>query len=140
MEDKNVFDENLEEIRKISIIEVSHWWGLRHAGYSGTIITETKELYLYQYYHNIPKELESKNANFILKKKELSIDEFDKVINFIENEIVNKEFCNQRIFDAGFDVKVNYGETRKIIKNNRGTEDNWGIYDKAKHLMDELLK
>ena len=140
MENQKEFNEKLDKIRDNAIIEVSKWWGLRTPGCSGTLITKNKEVYLYQYYHIIPKELEDKNTNFILKNKELNINEYNKVIKFIENEIVNKEFHDETIFDAGYNVTVNYNGTKKRIINNKGEGDNLKIYDKAQQLVDELLK
>ena len=140
MENQKEFNEKLDKIRNTAIIEVNHCWGLKSAGYSGVIITENREMYSYQYYHSIPKELEGKNVTFITKSKELNIDEYNKMIQFIENEIINKYFCDVSIHDAGFNVIVNYNGTRKIIKNNKGVNDNLMIYDKAKQLIDELLK
>ncbi len=69
MNSQKEFNDKLDEIREKSIIEVSEWWGLRNAGYRGTIITEDKDIYIYQYYNNIPKELEGKNVTFISKNK-----------------------------------------------------------------------
>ncbi len=49
MNSQKEFNDKLNEMRKKSIIEVSQWWGLRNAGYSGTIITNDKDVYKYQY-------------------------------------------------------------------------------------------
>lgn len=140
MEDQKEFNEKLDKIRNITIIEVNRWWGGKNSGYSGTIITENKEIYSYQYYSIIPKELEGKNVNFISKNKELNVEEYNKIKKFIENEIVDKEFYAEKIFDAGFDVIVNYKGTRKRIQNNKGVKDKLKIYDKVQILINELLE
>lgn len=127
------FNNKLKEIRENAILEEASWWGLRNAGNSGTIITKNKEVYSYQRYF-MPKEIYPENENFISKNKELDINEYNKVIEFIENEIVNKDFSEKIIFDAGFDVIINYDGIKKIVKNDKE------IYDKAMQLIDELLK
>lgn len=127
------FNNKLKEIRENAILEEASWWGLRNAGNSGTIITKNKEVYSYQRYF-MPKEIYPENENFISKNKELDINEYNKVIEFIENEIVNKDFSDKIIFDAGFDVIINYDGIKKIVKNDKE------IYDKAMQLIDELLK
>ena len=96
--------------------------------------------YIYKYYYTIPEELKETNSNYITKVKDLTNDEYRKIIIFIENEIVNKQFTDQMIFDAGFDLLINYNGINKIIKNNKGFENNLGIYDKAEILLKGLLK
>lgn len=128
------FNDELEKIRENAIIELSNWWGLRSPGYAGTIITKNKEVYSYKNQSIITAELEFENDSFITKKKELNIDEYNKVINFIENEIVDIECSDKRMFDAGFDVTINYNGTEKTVKNDEE------IYKKAEQLINELLK
>ncbi len=127
------FDNKLKEIRKNAILEVASWWGLKNSGNRGTIITKNKEVYSYQHYF-IPKEINPENDNFITKSKELDSNEYNKVIKFIKDEIVNKDFQDKRIFDAGFNVIINYNGIEKTVKNDEE------IYDKAEQLIDELLK
>lgn len=127
------FYNKLEEIRENVILEVAHWGGLKNGGHGGTIITKNKEVYSYQRY-NMPKEIYPGNDNFIRKDKELDSNEYNKVIKFIEDEIVNKDFQDKQIFDAGFDVTINYNGIEKTVKNDNE------LYDKAKQLINELLK
>lgn len=42
------------------------------------------------------------------------------------------------IYDAGFNVSINYSGNKKTIKNNIGSENDLKIYDKAKRLIDKL--
>lgn len=134
------FKEKLNKISENTIIAIDTWWGHKYAGYSGIIVTNNKEIYKYQYYHVVPKELEGTNSNYIVKIKDLNDEEYKSIIMFIENEIANEQFTDQMIFDAGFDLIVNYNGINKIIKNNKGYGSNWGIYDKAEMLLKELLK
>ena len=81
-----------------------------------------------------------KNHILYQKNKELNVEEYNKIKKFIENEIVDKEFYAEKIFDAGFDVIVNYKGTRKRIQNNKGVKDKLKIYDKVQILINELLE
>ena len=108
-------EEKIKELEKNAILKISHWWGLKNSGYTGTLITSDKKLYVYQYCHKIPEEL--KNVNFITMKKELNNEEFEKIINFIETDL-SKDYENIRIFDSGYNITVNYKEIKKIIQNN----------------------
>lgn len=134
MQEQKEFGQKLATIRNRTAIEIKRWWGLGSIGYNGKIVTQNREIYSYQYYYTMPKELEDKNVNFISKDKDLNSEEYKKIINFIENEIANKEFHEEKILDAGFEVIVNYEEIQKDIKNNVK------IYDKTRLLIDELLK
>lgn len=138
MENQKEFNEKLNEFRKNTILEVSQQWGLKNPGYTGTLITKDREKYIYQFYINIPQELEDKKVNFISKSKKLNDDEFNNVIDFIKGEILNKDFKDEMIYDAGFNVSINYSGNKKTIKNNIGSENDLKIYDKAKRLIDKL--
>lgn len=122
-------EEKIKELEKNAILKISHWWGLKNSGYAGTLITSDKKLYVYQYYHKIPEEL--KNGNFITMKKELTNEEFEKIINFIETDL-SKDYENKRIFDSGYNITVNYKETKKIINNNIE------LYQKAEQIINKI--
>ena len=139
MNGQEAFNNELNEIRSNMLIEVSHWWGHTYTGYAGTIITNNKEVYIYQFYHREPKEIEGK-GKFINKIKELSESEFDRVVEFVKNEIIPKEFMDKRIFDAGYSVAVNYNGINKKINNNKGFDDEPEIYDLADKLLKEIIK
>ena len=131
--------EKLEELEKRAILKVSNWWGHTYAGYSGTVIRSDKELYTYQYYHRIPKELEGKNVNFITKKRSLNEKEFNKIIDFIEKEVLLNDYKDNMIFDAGYDVTVHYNGIDKVVRNNKGFGNDTGLYDKAQKIVDDLI-
>ena len=134
------FKEIIAKIRKNLLIEVKSWGGGRlGTSYSGTIITQNKEVYSYSHsFLNLTGEFQEEWS--ISKQKNLSAMQYDKIINFLETEVVNKEFIDNMIFDAGFDVIVNYKNVYKQIKNNKGHGDNLGLYDKAEQLIKDLLK
>lgn len=136
MNNQKEYNEKLNKIRDRAILEVCSWWGLGNAGYSGAFITYNKEIYTYQYYQR-PSDI---NKNYITKRKLLNDEKYDEITKFIEEEIIGKRFNDEKILDVGFDVLVNYNGTKKIIKNNKGLDNNPMIYDKTKKLIDELLK
>lgn len=134
------FKEKLNKIKENTILATHRWWGHRCAGYGGIIVTNNKEIYRYQYYHKIPTELQGQNVNFIVKIKDLNDEEYNTIIMFIESEIANKEFTDKMIFDAGFDLIINYKETNKKIINNKGFGNDLEIYDKAEMLFKKILE
>lgn len=123
------------------LIEKEHWWGHDYAGYSGTIVTKNKEVYVYQYYHRLLPNMKEEEARYIKKVRDLTDEEFDAICEFIEKEIANKEFEDQRIYDAGYNITVDYNGTRKEIKNNKWNRDNSpGLYDKVDDLFKKVIR
>ncbi len=128
--------EELKKLNKKAVLKVSSWGTL---GFSGTIITNDKGLYVYQYYNHIPKDFSENEINFIVRKKDLSDEEFKTVTAFIKKEVIGKEFEEEMIFDAGFDVYVCLDGITKDIKNNKGFDDEKGLYDKAEEFVKSLI-
>ena len=64
-------------------------------------------------------------------KKKLTNEEFEKIINFIETDLL-KDYENIRIFDSGYKITVNYKETKKIINNNIE------LYQKAEQILNKI--
>ena len=131
--------EQLEEIRKKSILECYNWWGLKYPGFSGTIITENNEMYSYSFYERVPQELKDRNTNYIVKNKILTDKDYKKVKNFIETEILNHQFDNVIMRDVGYDVMINYNGTKIFISNNKGIDNQILIYDKAQKFLQNIL-
>lgn len=133
--------EKLNNLKNNSLLEVSQWWGLREAGKGGIIITQDKYLYSYTFYYRLTPFLERNNIplEYISDGKLLTNEEYKKVINFIEKEIVGKTFTSQPIFDASFNVSGNYNNHTFSIHNNVGfTNNEEGLYDKAKKLIETI--
>lgn len=131
--------EQLEEIRKNSILECYNWWGLKYPGFIGTIITENREMYSYSHYECIPQELKDKNTNYIVKNKILTNKDYKKVKKFIETEILNHKFDNVIMRDVGYDVIINYNGVKMSISNNKGNDNQILIYDKTQKFMQNIL-
>ena len=117
MEDQKEFNEKLDEIRKDLFLEIRQWWGHRTPGYDGTIITNKGEVYKFRY---CPEdEITSEEFRvYINKTKEIDEETINKIKTFAEENVVNKEFNDITIFDAGFTVAVRYEDVNKVVKNN----------------------
>ena len=79
------FKEIIAKIRKNLLIEVKSWGGGRlGTSYSGTIITQNKEVYSYSHsFLNLTGEFQEEWS--ISKQKNLSAMQYDKIINFLPN-------------------------------------------------------
>lgn len=122
------------------LLQVSSWWGLHNPGSTSLSVTTDKELIYQHSYYRLSKELEELGVpatkNTVIKK--LNDDEFNSVIDFIENNIVGKEYVSQRIFDAGYDVYVIYKGKEYKIYNNIDWQNKTGLYNITKEFMDNL--
>ena len=132
----NIMREEIAKLTKEAVLKVSNWGML---GFSGYVITNKKELYFYQYYEHMPKGYTEEELNFVIKKKDLTSEEFTAVTDFIKTEVFGKEFEDKMIFDAGFDVFVCLDGISKNIKNDKGFDDKEGLYDKAEALVKSLI-
>lgn len=132
--------EKLNNLKNNSLLEVSHWWGLRDAGKGGAIITQDKKIYYYTFYHRLTPFLEKNNLpqEYISEGRTLTNEEYEKVIKFIEEEIVGKSFEFQRIYDAGYNVRGIYKGKTFNIPNNIGYGEETGLYNKADNLIKSL--
>lgn len=126
-------EERLEEIRKKSILECYDWWGLKYPGFGGMIITKDNEMYSYNYYIRIPNELKGQSTNYIVKNKVLKSKDYKKVKNFIEKELLNKQFDQALIRDASYDVIINYNGVKTELYNCTP------IYNKTTEFMKKIL-
>ena len=129
MEFEKEIKERIKELTKGEIISISNWWGLgSNPGYGGIIVKSNKEIYRYYVL------IRDSQKSYIKKIKDLSDDEYKKITDFIENEIIDKDFEDNRMLDAGWTVEVNYGGISKKIKNNLE------IYDRLKKLLEEITE
>ena len=99
-------------------------------GYSGIIITKNDEIYRYQEYSKIPKELENKNINFFIKTGVISEYTKNKLKDFFEENIKGNPFPMQRIMDAGYNVTI-YLNNIIVINNYKN------IYDDILKIINE---
>lgn len=132
--------EKLKELQENSLIELSNWWGLRNAGKKGIIITQDKMMYEYTFYFHLTPFLEKNNIpqETLFKVKELSEEEFKKINDFIKKEIINQTFKSESIFDVGYDVRGHYNNQSFSVNNNKGFDNEEGLYDKTEKLLKSI--
>ena len=117
-------EKNMDEVereirdkRKTAMIDVYDSWGHEYAGYGGIFVTTKKELYVYQYYFRKPSFMNGE-TNWIKFKRILTDDEFNQVTKMIEEKILPFEFEYHRIYDASYDIIINYNGIKKEIENH----------------------
>ena len=132
--------EKLNSLKETSILEISNWWGLHNPGTSGTIISQDKKIYHYTIYHRETNFLKENNIPLesISKGRNLTEEEYERVIKFIEENIVGKTFTSQRIFDASWNVRGHYKGQSFNIHNNKGFGEEKGLYDITKDFLNTI--
>lgn len=132
--------EKLNSLKETSILEISNWWGLHNPGTSGTIISKDKKIYHYTIYYRETNFLKENNIPLetISEGRTLTEEEYKSVINFIEENIIGKTFSSQRIFDAGWNVHCNYKNQVFNIHNNKGFNEEKGLYDITKEFLSTI--
>ena len=131
------YEKQLNSIRLNKIIELNNWWGLHYPGQKGTIITANKEVYEYQFFnHIVPKYLEGKEVNYIVKTKTLTDKEYKKLINFLEKDLLLKETGIYHIHDASYkvDAKITKYGIHKVSYNDID------LYKYVEKFIKELIK
>ena len=123
--------EKLESLRLDKFLEISSWAGLSPTpGSHGIIITKDKKIYYYHKYHRIPDSLKDK-----IKLEEISegrlIDEdiYLKLVNYLEEKIIGKDFENINTRDAGVSISGN------INNNSFNINNHFDIYNDLKRII-----
>ena len=98
--------EKLDILRKDRFLELSSWGGLSDMpGTTGLIITNDKKIYHYQKYHHVPSYLKDKvKLEDISNGTPIGDEVYNKLSNYINKNIIGKNFDIIGIFDAGCDV------------------------------------
>ena len=112
-------EEKLELLRKNSLLELQTWAGLSPTpGVSGVIVTNDKKIYYYHRYNYIaPSYQDMVTPEGLSEGVVLSDNNYNKLIKYIEKNIIGKSFKDQIIFDASWHVFINY-YGKKIVINN----------------------
>ena len=123
--------EKLESLRLDKILEISSWAGLSPMpGTEGIIITKDKTIYYYHKYHHVPDSLKDK-----IKLEEISegrlIDEdiYLKLVNYLEEKIIGKDFENINTRDAGVNISGN------LNNNSFNIHNHFDIYNDLKRII-----
>ena len=132
--------EKLTSLRNDSLLEISNWWGHHNPGRSGTIISRDKKIYHYTIYYRETSFLTDNNIPLesLSKGHKLTEEEYQKIIKFIEDNIVGKKFESKRIFDAGWQVSGHYNGYSFNIPNCKGFGEEECLYDNTKKLLNTI--
>ena len=125
--------EKLKELEKDSLLIIKSSGYLGPApGSNEAIITKDGMIYYYSHYlfnndflkeNNIPQESLSNG-------KELEKEKFNKLIKFIEENVVGKTFEERHMMDATFSIRVNYNNETYVIVN----------YPELNHELNEIIR
>ena len=106
-------DDKLEEQLEKTILGYTYWNGLHVPCHGGLLITLDKKIYSYTYY-----QYYNDGDSGIQETKELTDEEYHKVITFIKDNIIKKEFDYQPTTDVTRTIIVNYEGVRRKIQDN----------------------
>ena len=127
--------EKLKSLRLDKFLELSSWAGLSPMpGTTGIIITKDKTIYYYHKYHHVPDNLKDKiSLEEISEGKIIDNDIYSKLVNYLEENVIGKEFENIFTRDAGFRVSG-------TINNNSFNINNLDIYNDLKRIRNSKEK
>ena len=127
--------EKLKSLRLDKFLELSSWAGLSAMpGSQGIIITNDKKIYYYHKYHHVPENLKDKiSLEGISEGKIIDNDIYSKLVNYLEENVIGKEFENIFTRDAGFRVSG-------TINNNSFNINNIDIYNDLKRIINSKEK
>ena len=109
-------------------------------GKSGTIITKDKKVYGYSLYVFMTPFMEKNNIPLenIYLIKELTSDEYNKILKFIQEEIISKEYECRSQRDS-YDVVFGRNESKLFYYPNcYDVNTNESLYEKARKLIEEV--
>ena len=123
--------EKLEKLRLNKFLEIRSWAGLSPMpGTTGIIITNDKKIYYYHKYHHVPENLKDKTKlEDISEGRIIDEDIYLKLVNYLEENIIGKEFEYIRIMDAG--VKI----SGTLNNNSFNINNHFDIYNDLKKII-----
>lgn len=109
-------------------------------GRSGTIITKDKKVYGYSLYSFMTPFMEKNNIPLenIYLIKELTSDEYDNILKFIQEEIINKEYDCKPHRDSS---SIVFGRSNSKVfyyPNSYDINTKESLYDKTIKLIEEI--
>ena len=120
-----------EKLRLNKFLEIRSWAGLSPMpGTTGIIITNDKKIYYYHKYHHIPENLKDKiKLEDISEGRIIDEDIYLKLVNYLEENVIGKEFEEINIRDAGVSISGNINNNRFNINNH------FDIYNDLKRII-----
>jgi len=128
--------EKLKSLRLDKFLELSSWAGLSPMpGTTGIIITKDKKIYYYHKYHHVPENLKDKiKLEDISEGRVIDEDIYLKLVNYLEEKVIGKEFEYIRIMDAG--VKI----SGTLNNNSFNIDNHFDIYNDLKRIIDKKVE
>ena len=133
--------EKLDKLKEKSILGVEVKANLSISpGISGTIITKDKRVYVYSLYYHMTPFMEKNNIPLedITLIRKLTDEEYDKLISFIKEEIVNKEYVCRPLRDSSSSVFGSSENKLFYYPNCYDINTNENLYDKTKNIIEEV--
>lgn len=133
--------EKVDKLKENSILGVEVKANLSISpGRSGTIITKDKKMYGYSLHIFMTPFMEKNNIPLenIYLIKELTSDEYDKILKFIKEEIINKEY---KCIPTRDGYSAVFGKLESKIfyyPNCYDINTNENLYDKTIKLIEEV--
>lgn len=123
--------EKLEKLRLNKFLEIRSWAGLSPMpGTTGIIITKDKKIYYYHKYHHVPENLKDKTKlEDISEGRIIDEDIYLKLVNYLEEKVIGKDFENINTRDAGVSISGNINNNRFNINNH------FDIYNDLKRII-----
>ena len=133
--------ELLDKLKENSILGVEVKANLSISpGKSGTIITKDKKVYGYSLYVFMTQFMEKNNIPLenIYLIKELTDEEYDKILKFIQEEIISKEYECRPQRDSSSIVFGRRESKLFYYPNCYDVNTNENLYDKTIKLIEEV--
>ena len=131
----------LDKLKENSILGVEDKANLSISpGISGTIITKDKKVYVYSLYYHMTPFMEKNNIPLedITLIKKLTAKEYDKILKFIKEEIIKKEYVCKTLRDSSYIVFGKVGSKLFYYPNCYDINTKEALYDKTRKLIEEV--
>lgn len=134
------FREKIEKLEENSILGVSNWSGLYNPGRAGTVITKDKKIYFYTFYSRSTPFLEENHIPLesMSDGYTLSDLDYDKIMQFIEQEIKNKSYESRPVCDSGNRVFGFYKDEYFQYANSYDSNTSESLYYKVRKLIESF--
>lgn len=133
--------EKVDKLKENSILGVEVKANLSiNPGINGIIITNDKRVYGYSLYNRMTSFMEKNNIPLedITLIKELTAKEYDKILKFIKEEIINKEYVCKTLRDSSYIVFEKVGSKLFYYPNCYDINTKEALYDKTRKLIEEV--
>ena len=133
--------EKVDKLKENSILGVEVKANLSiNPGINGIIITNDKRVYGYSLYNRMTSFMEKNNIPLedITLIKELTAKEYDKILKFIKEEIINKEYVCKTLRDSSYIVFGKVGSKLFYYPNCYDINTKEVLYDTTRKLIEEV--